>query len=151
MLTNVQHLLSEDGLTLTSTALIHGEVAKITMEWDDEETAEQYYDVTLTGHEEQLRNLEASTDPATISHARTVAQHLFTVFGRSIDAGYTTGRHFDEGSIALAGLKLKADLYPDSNRPIFGTLRRENVETPGRTLFGMGLGTWAAYLSIADR
>jgi hypothetical protein len=151
MLTDIKHQLSEDGLQLTSSALIHGEYATITMEWDDEATAEENYHVALTGHENQLQKLEAATDPATIGHTYSVAKHLVTLFGRRVDVGYMTGQRFDEGSIALAGLKLTADLYPDSNRPVFGTLHRESVETPGRILFGMGLGTWAAYLSIANR
>jgi len=102
----VKHQISSDGLSATSTAFINGREVQLTIEWDDEETAEQNYTRFMNDSEKQLQEMNMADYNS--SPVNNDAKRLFVVGDREYSFIRMTGNRWDAAAVRFGNKKWKA-------------------------------------------
>lgn len=142
---SINHTISKDGLTLTSSTVINGKNVEITITWEDAEKAQRNYVTAKAAAENHFKTLSTNQFSNKAGSANFV-KRLAKVGKVQVSGGVFKGNVYDKIRITFGNHSWVADVVDSHTQ--WKTFRYDALNKTGRFLVGAGGKTSAAFLSF---
>ena len=140
------HVLSDDGLTLVSTATVNDKNVELEIQWPTQEVAQRNYWAAVENAEKYFKTLPTSLHT---DQSRSVVTTVFKTRTFEVKAGRISGQIFDEATASFGQHILTTKVV--DGKIDFKGLHHEKREKPGRFVVGIGGKSAAVFLSFNKR